>query len=234
MSLTTIHRLGGTIELDERVSWCPPGTRSTQPVNCYLIRGEHGALLVDTGLRVHEAEILEGLGALLADGTRLSVLLTRTEMECCLNLPAIEERFGLDAVWYTGGITVPRSRAEARRVSVEPGTAQWVEPYPGLRIELISPLLRLLPTLWVHEPASGWLLTSDAFTHGDAAAADGLSKFRWFSLADTRPIAEHVRAVVDGRAVRAVAPGYGRPFAADEVAAATGAVAAEIERRGIA
>ena len=86
----------------------------------------------------------------------------------------------------------------------------------------------------MHEPASGWLLTSDAFTHGDAAAADGLSKFRWFSLADTRPIAEHVRAVVDGRAVRAVAPGYGRPFAADEVAAATGAVAAEIERRGIA
>ncbi|MDQ4214639.1 hypothetical protein [Microbacterium capsulatum] len=234
MSITSIHRLGGEIDLDERVSWCPPGTRTTQPVNCYLIRGAHGALLVDTGLRVHETAVLEGLDALLEDGTPLSVLLTRTEMECCLNLPAIEERFGLDAVWYTGGITVPRSTAEVRRVSVEPGTAQWIEPYPGMRIELISPLLRLLPTLWVHEPDTGWLLTSDAFTHGDAAPADGLSKFRWFTLADTRPIAAHVRTVVGERGIRTLGPGYGRPFTEDEVPSATRAVADEIERIGIA
>lgn len=232
MSTTTVHRLGGDIDLDERVSWCPPGVRESQPVNCYLIVGEAGALLVDTGIRAHEGEIIAAMQELYDGSVPLSVLLSRTEMECCLNLPAIESRFPIDAVWYTGGITVPRAHAEVRRVSVEPGTSQWIEPHPGMRIELISPMMRLLPTLWVHEPETGTLLTSDAFTHDGGPAVNGLAKFQWFARAETGPIAAHVRSVVDERDISLIGPGYGRAFRGDDVPAQTAALAAAIERIG--
>ncbi|NUP73460.1 MAG: hypothetical protein HOQ07_02205, partial [Sinomonas sp.] len=87
-----VYRLGGEILLDERVSWCPPGVRRSQPVNAYVIRAEsereRGAVLVDTGVRLHEREILAQLEEILDPGEPLSILLTRTEMECCLNIPA--------------------------------------------------------------------------------------------------------------------------------------------------
>ncbi|MCG2622555.1 MBL fold metallo-hydrolase [Arthrobacter sp. I2-34] len=210
-----IHRLGGDILLDERVSWCPPGVRRRQPVSCYLVRGRSGSVLVDTGIRLHADQILRQLDRLLAPGEPLSIVLTRTEMECCLNLPAIEARFSVESVWYTGGITVPRAAAAARRVSVEPGSSLEVEVIDGVVLEFVSPLLRLLPTLWIFDPESGVLLTSDAFTHGTDAGADprdGLRKFRWFTQADTRPIAHDVLRNVRNRQVAAIGPGYGVPF----------------------
>ena len=232
-----IHRLGGDILLDERVSWCPPGVRRSQPVNCYLIRGRSGSVLVDTGIRLHEAEVLEQLDRLLAPGEPLSIVLTRTEMECCLNLPAIEAHLQVETVWYTGGITVPRAAATAQRISVEPGAALEVEVMDGVVLEFISPLLRLLPTLWIFDPRSGALLTSDAFTHGSGAGSDprdGLHKFRWFSEADTRPIARDVLRVVRERAVTAIGPGYGAPFVgAGECVEEAERLAAAIREQGI-
>jgi hypothetical protein len=237
MAGVTVHRLGGSIVLDGRVSWSPEGVKGVQDVNCYLIRGESGAVLVDTGLRLHEDAVIEGLTRHLPPGMPLSILLSRTEMECCLNLPAIERRFPVDAVWYTGGITVPRSAAGVRRVSVAPGESLWIEPYAGLRLEIVSPLMRLLPTLWVYEPETGTLLTSDAFTHAgpDGRSADaGLQKFRWFDQAWTKPIADNVRAVVDSRPVTVIGPGMGAPIqGADAVRAEAGALALAIETRGV-
>ncbi|WP_442543595.1 hypothetical protein ACSBOX_17500 [Arthrobacter sp. KN11-1C] len=215
-----IHRLGADIELDEHVSWCPPGVRRTQAVNCYLIKGPSGSVLVDTGIRLHQEEIIEQLDRLLSPGEPLSIVLTRTEMECCLNIPAIEERFPVGAVWYTGGITVPRSKAESKRIAVDPGTSRRVEVLDGVVVELVSPLLRLLPTLWVFDPESGGLLTSDAFTHGGSAepeTREGLRKFRWFTGADTGPIARNIRDIFRDRDVRAVGPGYGAPFVGADV-----------------
>lgn len=231
------YRLGGEILLDENISWCPPGTRRPQPVSAYLIKGSNGSLLVDTGIRLHQELILEQLGQLLAPEESLAILLTRTEMECCLNIPAIEARFDVSTVWYTGGITVPRSAAQAHRVSVEPGTSLEVEVLEGLVVELISPLLRLLPTLWVFDPVSGTLLTSDAFTHGDGSAtgraAAGLVKFQWFREADTLPIAADVRQIMASRAVTAIGPGYGSQFLGpDECRRAASELAACLEAVG--
>jgi hypothetical protein len=232
-----IHRLGADIILDEQVSWCPPGVRVSQPVNCYLIKGSAGSVLVDTGIRLHEAEILRQLESLLEPGERLAVVLTRTEMECCLNLPAIEARFDVESVWYTGGITVPRTSATPRRIMVTPGTSLEVEVMAGLTLEFVSPLMRLLPTLWIFDPVSGALLTSDAFTHGSygsSNAAAGLHKFQWFAQADTRGIARDVEEVIRERHVQAIGPGYGEPFVgmAESAAEAT-ALAAAIRKAGI-
>ncbi|WAH99127.1 MBL fold metallo-hydrolase [Arthrobacter sp. MMS18-M83] len=232
-----IYRLGGDIELDERVSWCPPGIRRTQAVNCYLIKGPSGSVLVDTGVRLHQADIIEQLDRLLSPGEPLSIVLTRTEMECCLNIPAIEERFTVGSVWYTGGITVPRSKAESKRIAVDPGSSMRVKVMDGVVVELVSPLLRLLPTLWVFDPESGGLLTSDAFTHGGSAvpeAREGLRKFRWFSGADTGPIARNIRDIFRNRDVRAVGPSYGTPFGGTDMCLdQAGELARAIEEMGI-
>ncbi len=236
-----VYRLGADILVDENVSWCPPGIRTTQPVTCYVIKGFGGSVLVDTGVRLHETEILAQLDAVLEPGERLAVVLTRTEMECCLNLPAIEARFDVESVWYTGGITVPRTTAEPRRIMVNPGTSQLVEVIDGIKLEFVSPLMRLLPTLWIFDPVSGALLTSDAFTHGSyrrtpdgLGASDGLRKFRWFSEADTRGIAADVESVVRERQVTAIGPGYGEPFiGVAQCATESAALAAAIREVGV-
>lgn len=232
-----VHRLGADILLDENVSWCPPGVSVSQPINCYLIKGTHGSVLVDTGIRLHEEQIIQQLDAILEPGERFAVVLTRTEMECCLNLPAIEARYDVEAVWYTGGITVPRTSATPRRIMVDPGHSLEVEVLEGLTLEFVSPLLRLLPTLWIFEPASGVLLTSDAFTHvshGTANVAAGLQKFQWFAEADTREIAGDVEDVFRQRQVNAVGPGYGQPIiGVEECAAQATAVASAIRKVGI-
>ncbi|UZX03173.1 MBL fold metallo-hydrolase [Arthrobacter sp. CDRTa11] len=236
-----VYRLGADIELDDLVSWCPQGLRTRQPVNCYLIKGNDASVLVDTGIRLHEAEVIRQLESLVEPGEPLVVVLTRTEMECCLNLPAIEARFRVEAVWYTGGITVPRSTAAARRIMVSPGTSLESEVADGVTLEFVSPLMRLLPTLWIFDKASGALLTSDAFTHGSYTRSDGLSrpedglrKFRWFTEADTRGIADDVSKIVRERNVAAIGPGYGGPFLGlEECAAEADALASAIRKSGL-
>ncbi|GAA3658171.1 hypothetical protein GCM10022237_17840 [Nocardioides ginsengisoli] len=223
-----VARLGGLTTVGPDVSWCPPGVAGWQPVSAYLIRRGGSAVLVDTGVAMHADEIVAQLRALLAPGTRLSVVLTRTEMECCLNLPAIERELAVDRVWYTGGITVPVTHAEAHRVNVDAGAFLDVEAAPGLEIRLHSPLLRLLPVLWVGDLASRTLLTSDSFSHlltdasgtprpYDAATLRAFHdlKFGWIADAvapeDIAAIGAHVRELVAEQDWAALGPTYGAP-----------------------
>lgn len=228
-----VARLGGLAPIGPDVSWCPPGVAGWQPVNAYLIRRGGSAVLVDTGVGMHAVEIRAQLRSLLEPGTRLSVVLTRTEMECCLNLPAIESEFAVDQVWYTGGITVPVTHATARRVNVDAGTSLDLEVAPGIELQLHSPLLRLLPVLWVGDPVSRTLLTSDSFSHL-LTAADGTPvpydvatlqafhdlKFGWIAdavaPADIAAIGAHVREVVAEQDWRVIGPTYGAPVVGRE------------------
>lgn len=210
-----VWQLGGTIRLNDQVSWCPPGTDRDQPLSCYLIKGRSGSVLVDSGIRQHEALIAEQLAELLEPGEPVAVVLTRTEMECCLNIPALEEKFAIESVWYTGGITVPRATATTHRIQVDPGTSEHEEVIPGITLEFISPLFRLLPTFWVYDGESRVLLTSDAFAYvheGGGDPMDGLTKFRWFESADTSAIAKAVLDTISSREIDAIGPGYGSPI----------------------
>jgi len=210
-----VWRLGGTIHLNDQVSWCPEGADRDQEVSCYLIKGPSGSVLVDSGIRQHEALIVKQLGELLEPGEPVAIVLTRTEMECCLNIPALEEKFSVESVWYTGGITVPRARAATHRIQVAPGTSQIEEIMPGIMLEFISPLFRLLPTFWIHDAQSRVLLTSDAFVHvheGGGDPVEGLTKFKWLELAQTADIAKEIFDTVASREIEAIGPGYGAPI----------------------
>ncbi len=91
-----LYRLGGQVELDERVSWVPPGTQGWLPANCYAVVEGDEVLLIDTGLACHEASVLGALDQLVEPGKKVKVFITRSEMDCVSNLGAIASRFGVE------------------------------------------------------------------------------------------------------------------------------------------
>lgn len=235
-----VHRLGGMVALDGSISWVPDSARGSQPLSCYLISNEHGAVLVDTGARLHLPLILDQLEELLVHGKPLFVVLTRTEMDCCLNIPAIEEQFPIEAVYFTGGITVPRAAAEVRRITVDERSSITLEPVPGIALEVFAPRLRLLPTLWVYDAPSKVLFTSDSFAHARSVhnkdeyrvtdeddSSDPqqvldqiLVKFSWLNLTDASRVVLDLKEIFAGRAIQTLAPTHGKIFTGEKVVAA--------------
>jgi flavorubredoxin len=226
-----LHRLGGAVERDGRLSWVAPEATGSEPMNCYLLTGERGALLIDTGAGMHRDQVLEQLAALREPGSQLSILLTRTELDCPLNVPAIEEAYAVDYVRFTGGVTVPRGveKACVERFNVADHKTITLEAAPGIELEICTPRLKLLPTLWPYDPVSRTLFTSDSFVYegwdapaGDvlltdedgpdpaAVRASVLAKFFYFSRADTAPIAADLRTIFERWDVETIAPTHGR------------------------
>ncbi|WP_248763325.1 hypothetical protein [Pseudarthrobacter sp. SSS035] len=237
--------LGGIYQLDDRVSWVPAGSTGYQPANCYLLgEGEH-RLLVDSGLAIHEQEVIGALTRLLGSA-ELSIFFTRGEMDCVSNLQSIATSFPLRRL-YTGGVTNPfdafddihrmalRSRRQQIDQKGEGGDSMArtpeIEILPGRVLEIESPLLRLLPTFWGWDAASGTIFTSDTFTHGvmDAATdpvviddlstdnttpaqvrAHLLAKYEWIERASTRQLRDWIADKFDTLQPETIAPSRGR------------------------
>lgn len=219
-----LYALGDLIPLDGRVSWVAEGCSGYESFNCFLIREGDAALLVDTGAGAHAELVVDQLLGLLPEGSDLTILLTRTEPDCALNIPVIEQRFCVDAVHYTGGITLPHAlRAETRRVRVNSGETEWLECANGIRLEVLSPRLRMLAALWAYDPVSRVFFTSEAFGHvrgttrvvfdhapdAHEIRATLLAKFWWLARADTHLVADEVHRLFAERDVDAIAPTHG-------------------------
>jgi hypothetical protein len=244
-----VYRLGGSTPLDGGVTWAPAIAFAHHPINAYLLLEGHRALLVDTGVAAHEAEVLGQLRELIGPGGRVTVFLTRSTMDCVSNLAAIAREFEIERV-VTGGGSNPFDafddanllRQTTRRdVIQQPGgelsRSPQVEVAPGRRLRVLAPSLRLLPTFWVEDRATGLLFTSDFFTHGVARSADSpaligpggfddvtreavaahlFSKFDWLRLADTTEIREDLERTFREVDPAMVAPTYGCAIAGRE------------------
>lgn len=191
---TTLHEgklgvLGGMIPLDEKVSWVPKGSTGFQPSNCYLLTEGQDHLLVDTGLAIHGGQILDDLAERVGEGGTLSMFFTRSEMDCVSNLEPIARRLDIEHL-FTGGVINPfdafddmiRAALRGRRHQVDKqrtgdgdslARAAEIQVGAGRILEIEQPLLRLLPTFWGWDKATGTIFTSDTFTHGVATSADG-------------------------------------------------------------
>lgn len=101
-----LYRLGGLARLDGSISWVPREATGFEPINCYLLKSDSSALLVDTGVEAHQDIVLEQLAACLAPDVELQVMLTRLEPDCIGNLGAIAERYEVTRV-YGGGVSNP-------------------------------------------------------------------------------------------------------------------------------
>jgi hypothetical protein len=240
-----LHVLGGLIPLDGRVSWAPADASGFQPSNCYVLVEGDSALLVDTGLAVHEQLVLDGLADLIGEGAAVTMFFTRGEMDCVSNLEPIARRFDIEAL-YTGGATNPfdafdelnAMRLRARRQQIDQKGAggdsmartPFIEIADERSLAIESPLLRLLPTFWGWDAATGTLFTSDSFTHGfvadpsdprvidspadddatlESVSANLFAKYWWLPHATTEPLREWLSAKFADLAPEIVAPSRG-------------------------
>ena len=234
-----LFALGGPIPLDGRVTWAPATAKGFQPAQCYLALDPDGALLIDTGLKYHEAEVLGQLKELLPKGLRLSMFLTRSEFDCTGNFGAVVANFEVDSL-YTGGGTNPfdafsdmtavndswRKRVELSRTPV----GEAIPLDESGRWHVLAPAIRTLATFWAYDSVTRALFTSDVFGHTtieqpgarpviDDEGADTvtyeqvrehlLSKFFWLSWARTRKLKDDVQALFETHQVDMVAPSHG-------------------------
>jgi glyoxylase-like metal-dependent hydrolase (beta-lactamase superfamily II) len=189
MAITNLSRAGATqfalshtYEIDGRVSWHPPAVRGTGCVNCYFLRDGDDVVLVDTGLSVHQRELVEDLEALdVADAARLSLILLRQgEFDSICNAVPIMRKYDVDRIFglfddghlwadFREDVAVPTSGAaaahfEPARQGVRLGRDDRIA-FGGRELEAFFPPLRLLNTYWLYDPATLTLFTSDVFTH---------------------------------------------------------------------
>jgi hypothetical protein len=95
-----LYALQNAYQLDGRVSSYPESVRGFTAANCYLLKENDGALLLDTGFAAHEEAILAQLGELLDDDTPLYLFPLRiNEFMSVCNAMAIAERFNVVACY---------------------------------------------------------------------------------------------------------------------------------------
>src|SRR5690606_5934553 len=89
-----LYALANGYSLDGRCSWHPSQVRGTAPMNCYLLVEGERALLIDTGLTVHEQAVVEQIESCLPEGCELEILAMRLgEFDSVCNIFPIVERF---------------------------------------------------------------------------------------------------------------------------------------------
>ncbi|HEY1776797.1 MAG TPA: hypothetical protein VGG41_11615 [Solirubrobacteraceae bacterium] len=223
-----VYALGGSVPLDGRVSWAPATAGLSQPCSCYLLTEGDSALLVDTGVPAHWPAMETQLRALVEPGTSVKVFLTRPELDCAANLPAIREIYRLeDTDVLSGGADTPFDFFNEAAALNQPtqGYSHVVLRTSGFdlgnerRVRIVVPKLRFLPTYWPFDVSTGTLFTSDLFTHVcestdgspvlDDLASHLLCKFWWLSGAVTQPFVDDLRSIFTQLQPEILAPDHG-------------------------
>ncbi len=224
--------------LDGRISAYPQSARGHSVSNCYLLKEQDRALLLDTGYAVHETRILEQLASVLDPETPLSLLPLRlNEFMSVGNAMAIARRFNV--VECLAG--VPKINEWLEFESIEPGrssaptlhTTLLSALHPidlgGRCVEVMSAPIRLISTRWIYDPATRTLFTSDMFSHLWAEAADGPwmreaddvttpafvrsfllnTRYWWLEGARTDDLRRGIAEIFERYDIENIAPGYG-------------------------
>jgi flavorubredoxin len=232
-----LYAVGGMIPLDGRISWMSTSDRGFQPVSGYVVKEGSSALLVDTGVALHQAAVLAQIGAVIGAGTEVDLFFTRAELDCVGNLGAIANAFTIGSV-RAGGVQNPfdafdsvglvgSSEADVGVERLLGGEA--IELGGGRPIDVLSPPLRMLNTFWAYDRATRTLFTSDAFGHtfvdddayrpvltSDADTSDydrlrrnTIAKFWWLESVVTPRVADAVEQIFAEREIERIAPAHG-------------------------
>ena len=204
--------LSDLVPIDGRVSWLPQGARGVEPYNSYVVLSDDRALLIDTGVALHEDSLLQTLRDVIGP-RQLVVFITRIELDNLGNLGRIVELF--PGVQVTTSNVVPLFKLvhisddippplPARRILIGNTLAEFGFP----RIHIYEALIRTLGSTWLWDKNTQTLFTTDIFCtdmleqpgqsifRRDEAGLQSsnimrefiLGKFDWLALADTAPL----------------------------------------------
>lgn len=172
-----VFALHNTFELDGRASAYPLSARGHSASNCYLLKEDDGAILLDTGYAVHEESILAQLGTLIDTDLPLSIFPLRlNEFMSVCNVMAIARKFNVvecfspvpDIECWIEFETVDRDAADHPNVKttlLERGDHSRVSVGKNHPIDALNAPIRLISTRWIYDPESKTLFSSDMFTH---------------------------------------------------------------------
>jgi hypothetical protein len=164
--------------LDGRVTTHPVDARGFAPMHCYLLKERDRALLVGTGLTIHERDVIAQLESLLGSA-RLSLMPLGLDFTRLCNARPIADRFGVElvyqpqfadapAAWLNLRPEFPRDERDglraARAGSMKIGEPILLDEAGARQLELLVPPLRLLPHPWLYDAATRTLFTVDVFT----------------------------------------------------------------------
>ena len=240
--------LGGSVPLDARVSWYdePPGR--FLPFNTYLLTADGASLLVEAGVPAAFAPLARQLRGAAAAPTRLAV--TRNEPDCVANVPALVAPLGLETVHSPGLMNTLQffraDEAEREEQSFAERAAELqmldfgvacAPARPGeevavggdRRLTVIAAPLRVLPTVWFHDAATGTLFCSDSFAEETAETPDQRLltaaaphrvlvdrflhsfplKFDWLARSDLRTVIAELDGIFSSHDIRRLAPNRG-------------------------
>ncbi len=171
----TVFAVADGVPANRPTSWIAPGLSGALAVACYVLVSDGSALIIDTGLAAHWDSIREGLDAVLAGIPDRALIMTRREPDAISNLPAIVERYGLNAV-YCGGVISPLDFFERVDTTSTAGHIRsiahsdiaWLQPGSVLRVgrlqlEVLPTTLRVLPKNHLYESQSRTLFASDSW-----------------------------------------------------------------------
>jgi len=171
-----LYALHNAYALDGRVSSYPSGARGWAASNCYLLRQDDGALLLDTGFAAHGGAILRQLDCLIERTMPLSIMPLRINefmsvgnampiagqfnvVECFSNVTDVELWLDFDSDTYREARQPAPFRTTIlsgpQRLKVGGGESRLVDVY-------LAPV-RLIGTQWTYDAATRTLFTSDTF-----------------------------------------------------------------------
>lgn len=222
--------------LDGRVSTHPADARGFAPMNTFVLVEPESALVIESGLSVHEASLLRRLAVVLEGRSEIGLFpLTLTEFHSVCNARAIIERFGVGTLY--GMRADVASWIDFRGGGVERPLVRTIgvpgEEHVDLgnrRVQTMEAVLRLPPTVWLYDPSTRALFTSDAFTHVRRASEDGpwvvdgdgdsttledvsdhlaRGRFWWLQGAQVAPLRRALATVFERLDIEVIAPSYG-------------------------
>lgn len=179
-----VYALQNTFELNGRISAYPESARGYSVANCYLLKEGDRAMLLDTGYAVHEAEILDQLGALIGPDTALSLFPLRiNEFMSVSNAMAIAKRFNVVECFSNvpdieDWIEFETLRGQERNPILKTtiiGRGDHARQSMGLgrTIDVLNAPIRLISTRWIYDETSKTLFSSDMFSHIWSDREDG-------------------------------------------------------------
>ena len=175
--------LQNIVKLDGRLIAFPPNQAGFAPLNCYILKEDTGALMIDTGYLYHEQYILNQLSKIISKKTPLSILPSRVnEFMSVGNVKSISQKFNV-IEYYLAQPDAPdwfdftdRERDSSLRKIPTHVIGKHIKFEIGLKtgrfVEIMPAPLRLINTAWVYDKISKTLFTSDMFTYGLSGKPD--------------------------------------------------------------